>query len=312
MLITPESLESNFINYGPLVPQLYRDLEFVVIDELHSFLEKERGIHLRSLLSRLFTAIGRTPRLIGLSATIGDPAAARCFLRPDDPGRVALVEGPKGQRNFEIGVRAFVEDSADGDAGDRLLTKVAEDLVKRCPGSGNLVFANSRQTVEELASHVPTIAAQRGVDNPFLVHHGSLGRELREQAEARLKSGQPVTAICTSTLELGIDIGGVEAVFQVDPPCSVLALLQRLGRSGRRSGDSAVLHLYTRDGAAGEELSGQLYPELLRGIAIVELMLQGWLEPKNPGELHLSTLVHQVALPHISLKQLLKEPPDTP
>ena len=158
-------------------------------------------------------------------------------------------------------------------------------MVKRCPGSKNLVFANSRQTVEALASHVPDNRWGEGcgqsIPGPPRVH---LGWELREQAKARLKSGQPVTAICTSKLELGIDIRGVEAVFQVDPPCSVLALPARLGRSGRRSGNSAVLHLYTRDRAAGEELSSRLYPELLRGIAVVELMFQGRLEHGNPGE----------------------------
>ena len=288
VLITPESLESNFINYGRRVPDLYQDLEFVVIDELHCFLETERGIHLRSLLSRLFLAIGRTPRLIGLSATIGHPGAAQRFLRPDDPDAVAVIEGPKGERCVQIAVHGRTFDRSDGDA----LTAIADDLAMRCRDSTNLVFANSRQAVEGLASHLASNATHKG--QQVLVHHGSLAKRLREHVEAKLKSGQPVTAICTSSLELGIDIGSVARVFQIDPPNAVSALLQRLGRSGRRAGESAVLHLYTRDHEQGERMSVQLYPELLRGIATVELMLSGWLEPSNIDLLHLTTLVHQI------------------
>ena len=83
LLITPESLESNFINYGVQVSRIYRHLSFVVIDELHCFFGNERGVHLQSLLSRLQNAVGFAPRLVGLSATLADPQRARVFLAPD-------------------------------------------------------------------------------------------------------------------------------------------------------------------------------------------------------------------------------------
>ena len=88
LLITPESLESHFINYGNQIRRIYADLDFIVIDELHSFLSNVRGVHLRSLLARLSTATGRKPRLVGLSATLGDPKGARAFLAPDTPDTV--------------------------------------------------------------------------------------------------------------------------------------------------------------------------------------------------------------------------------
>src|SRR6185436_6900374 len=102
-----ESLESNFINYASHVRRIYADLEFVVIDELHSFLSSVRGVHLRSLLSRLSAATGRRPRLVGLSATLGDPVGARILLGRQAPESVTILD-VKGDKEIKFGIKGYL------------------------------------------------------------------------------------------------------------------------------------------------------------------------------------------------------------
>ncbi|KAF0179600.1 MAG: ATP-dependent helicase Lhr and Lhr-like helicase [Limisphaerales bacterium] len=342
LLITPESLESNFINYGNQVPRLYRGLEFVVIDELHSFLGNVRGVHLLSLLSRLRAATGRQPRMIGLSATLGDPEMGKCFLAPDAPATVTHIQDAATGRSIRFALKGVLKtpDPAKGGSGARRLTPasarefiqkksaeqllaagesprteskpakadsepalpddlddIAEDLVRHLATSTNLVFVNSRRTAEELAVRLhDRVTKLKWPHDPFMIHHGSVAKELREETETALKSGLPTTAICSSTLEMGIDIGSVRSVGQIDPPWSVASLVQRLGRSGRREGESSIMRLYVREESphAGSRLTDLLFPDLLRGIALTRLMREKWLEPAEQQRMHLSTLVHQI------------------
>jgi ATP-dependent Lhr-like helicase len=129
-----------------------------------------------------------------------------------------------------------------------------------------------------------------------LAHHGSLGRDLRDEAERRLRKGRrPTTIVATTTLELGIEVGSVESIAQIGPPPSVASMRQRLGRSGRR-GDPAVLRVYVRESKLTAESSplDRLRVGLVRSVAMVKLLTQGWNEPPATGALHLSTLVQQV------------------
>jgi ATP-dependent Lhr-like helicase len=342
LLITPESLESNFINYGTQVPRLYRELEFVVIDEVHSFLGNVRGVHLLSLLSRLRAATGRKPRMIGLSATLGEPELGKHFLASEAQASVTLIQDATSAREIRFVLKAVMrhpDTKKEANSARRLtaaeakrfvesksaehflgfgkveesestppqvnfdsippdeLDDIAADLIRHFATSTNLVFVNSRRTAEELAVRLDDRRQQlKWPHNPFMVHHGSVAKELREEAEKALKSGVPTTAICSSTLEMGIDIGSVRAVGQIDPPWSVASMVQRLGRSGRREGESSTMRLYVREESphAKSRLTDLLFPDLLRGIALTRLMQQKWLEPADTERLHLSTLVHQV------------------
>lgn len=338
LLITPESLESNFINYGSRLRRIYADLEFIVIDELHSFLSNVRGVHLRSLLARLSAVTGKRPRMIGLSATLGDPEGARSFLSPKDASSVTIIEDQSSKRGVRFGIRAYLRGKrTDDDHIQRLrpdeafnavknLTKeqalrqrpfsesenfgmaaspdeldelddIAEDILRTCSAQTNLVFANAKQGLEILADRLHSrVRALKWPRDPFYVHHGSLSRDLREETEAILKSGEDATVLCSSTLEMGIDIGSVRRVAQLDPPWSVASMLQRLGRSGRREGEIATLRMYSRDQSpnADSSITDLLFPNLLRSIALARLMLAKWLEPHDRDRLHLSTLVHQI------------------
>lgn len=182
----------------------------------------------------------------------------------------------------------------DVTTGDKVA--IAEHVFRVMSGTDNLVFANARRDVEEYADLLATLSARARVGNQFFPHHGNLSKGLREHVEARLKGGdQPITAICTSTLEMGIDIGDVASIAQIGAPPSVASLRQRLGRSGRRGGP-AVLRIYV-----GEiEVTAKTPPpdwlraELVQSVAMVRLLLDGWIEPPSVEDLHLSTLVQQL------------------
>ena len=157
--------------------------------------------------------------------------------------------------------------------------------------------ANSRSRVEELTDHLRDLSERAHVPNEFFAHHGNLSREIREEAETRVKNtSKPTSVVCTSTLELGIDIGSVASIAQVGSPPSVTALRQRLGRSGRRADEPAVLRGFVVEEELGKTstLHDELRAQLVQSIAMVQLLLARWCEPPAPRQLHLSTLVQQV------------------
>ncbi|MBB4287625.1 DEAD/DEAH box helicase [Roseospira goensis] len=313
LLITPESLEALFVLRGAEIPTLFGATHGIVIDELHALLDVERGIHLRSLLNRLDLALRRPVRRIGLSATLGDMDLARAYLRPADPARVIVLESRAEGQELRLQVRGYAvrvprdpgsepAPDADGDpdtddeeaAADRA---IAGHLAKVLRGSRNLVFAGSRQSVEAVADRLRRSCEDAQVPNEFFAHHANLSRDHRGFVEDRLKRGEtPATAVCTSTLELGIDIGAVESVAQIGPPFTVASLRQRLGRSGRRAGQPAILRLYIKEKSqdANQHILDALRVGLVQAIAMVDLLIEGWCEPPRPQALHLSTLVHQV------------------
>jgi ATP-dependent Lhr-like helicase len=307
LLITPESLESIFVNRGSSIATLFSGLLYVVVDELHSFIGAERGRQLQSLLARVEHSIKRRVPRIALSATLGDMGIAADFLRPKDGSQVELVvSGASGQElrllvrgyrmNGGIGPPEPGEDAEQEEESDGSVRAVAEDLFRVLRGSTNLAFANSRRDVETYTDLLTRMSEREHFPNEFWAHHGNLSKELREEVEAALKDkSRPCTAVCTSTLELGIDIGSVKSIVQLGTPNSVASLRQRLGRSGRR-GDAAILLVSIRE----PEISGEspiedcLHFELVQTIAMVNLLLARWCEPPETGRLHLSTLVQQI------------------
>lgn len=174
--------------------------------------------------------------------------------------------------------------------------EISEDLYRVLRTSDNLVFANSRKKVERYSDMLSRMCEEARVPNAFMPHHGNLDKSLREEVEARLKNrSTPLTAICTSTLELGIDIGSVASVAQIGPPPSVASLRQRLGRSGRRE-TPATLRLYITESELEPEspLYSQLRVQLIQSIAMVNLLMKGFNESPNTGGLHLSTIIQQL------------------
>ena len=296
LLITPESLEALLIRRGLEIPRLFGATRAVVIDELHTVLDSERGVQLRSLLTRLELAIKRPVRRIGLSATLGDMDLAKAYLRPDAASSVQLIEANGGEAELKLQLRGYLSGDED-DNSPSATDAIAAHLFKHLRGSDNLVFAGARQRVEIYADRLRELCEREHLPQEFYPHHASLSREHRDFVERRLKDpARPTTAVCTSTLELGIDIGDVTCVAQIGAPFSVAALRQRLGRSGRREGQPAILRQYAIEAKLTPESSfvDRLRLGLIRSIAMIDLLLEGWCEPPKPQALHLSTLVHQI------------------
>ena len=296
LLITPESLEALFIRRGLEIPRLFGATRAIIIDELHTVLDSERGVQMRSLLTRMELAISRPIRRVGLSATLGDMQLARAYLRPDDPGGVELLEAKGGDSELMLQLRGYI--SGDDDEKTPSATnRIAQHLFTNLRGTDNLVFAGSRQSVEIYADQLRALCEEERLPQEFYPHHASLSRDHRDFVEKRLKDAtKPTTAICTSTLELGIDIGDVTCVAQIGAPFSVASLRQRLGRSGRRAGQPAVLRQYAVETRLTPESDyvDRLRLGLVRSVAMIDLLLEGWCEPPRPQALHLSTLVHQI------------------
>ncbi|TWB89340.1 ATP-dependent Lhr-like helicase [Bradyrhizobium macuxiense] len=310
-LITPESIEAMFVRRPADAKRLLSAADFIVVDELHSFLQGPRGLHVASLLRRIDAMAARPARRVGLSATIGDLGQARAWLRPADPDRVAELLAKSDAPELRLQVRGYVEpldlddpDHAEGGTGSEqdlprriALDSISDHLFETLRGENNLVFGGSRRTVESTADRLRRRSEKLNVPNEFYPHHGSLSKVLREELEDRLKDGRlPTTAVCTSTLELGVDIGSVKSVAQIGAPRSLASLRQRLGRTGRRRGTPSVLRIYLREPNIDQKsgILDRLRPNTIRSVAVVRLLLQGFVEEAGTSPEIASTLIHQI------------------
>lgn len=292
---TPESLESMLLNRTVHLGPLFRELQFVIIDEMHVFMESDRGRQLLCQLERLDEHIARPPRRIGLSATLGDLDQGTQWLRSGTNRAVAAPLPPPPKRSVRIALDHFLVDRpgktpSARDETDRCFDVVFEStLGKKC-----LVFSNSRSDAEQVAAGLRDRAARRNLPDVHHVHHGNISTSLRQAAEAALKSDAPAVVAATSTLELGIDIGSLDRIVQLDAPFDVASFAQRLGRSGRR-GQPAELIFATRDDLSPEGSAIDALPwTLLRAIAIVQIYVETrWIEAAPLVRLPFSLLYHQ-------------------
>ncbi len=266
LMTTPESLEVMLLS--PKVPQaeLFKDLRAVVIDEIHAIAGTDRGAHLLSVLERLTKLTTNDIQRVGLSATVGNPQAILSWLQGSSRRRGQVVEPPKvpSQRNIRVYLR---ED----------LGSIASEASGLARGQKSLFFCQSRSLSEDIAERL----RQCGTD--VFVHHSSVSLEERTMAEERFQQGQNTCIVCTSTLELGIDVGDLDAVLQANAPPTVSSFLQRLGRTGRRAGAMANTTFFTENTET-----------LLQAIAIVELAKQGWVESVIVADRTWTVLVHQL------------------
>ncbi len=309
LLITPESMEAILCNRGTSVKSIFKNTAFFIVDELHAFIGSERGKQLQSLMHRIEQVLARTVPRIGLSATLGDMSLASDFLCPGKASSVSIVQSKSQDGNLKMMVKGYEEplvvkkpnEKSDkqekGEPEPVTPALIATHLFESLYGSNNLVFPNSRCEVERFTHLLNLLCKANKVPNEFWPHHGSLSKEIRAETEEALKkTDRPATAICTNTLELGIDIGAVKSVAQIGPPPSVASLRQRLGRSGRRKGESAILRGYCIETALGENasLADELRLDTVQMAAMILLLLEGWLEAPKTNGLHFSTLIQQI------------------
>lgn len=289
LVITPESLESFLINRSSSVKTAFGRLKYVVIDELHAFIGNERGKQLQSLLSRIELITGVKAPRIAMSATFSNYDKVKNFLRPDESYPCIIPNQGDSNHETMILIKEYIPNK-DRD----IEQEIAQELFNKLRGSSNLAFTNSRVSAETYAVMLGDMCEEANVPNEFRVHHGSLSKEERESVEQELQKGAtPVTALCTSTLELGVDIGKVKSIAQVGVANTVSGLRQRLGRSGRRNEPSILRVLSVEH----PEDAGYLYDlrtNLVQNIAVIELLRLKEYEEPIVNKTHLSTLTQQI------------------
>jgi ATP-dependent Lhr-like helicase len=252
ILTTPESLEVILVSGRIDHRRFFRSVRAVVIDELHAFAGDDRGWHLLSVLSRIRRLSGRDIQRVGLSATVGNPAEMLDWLSCGSERGRKVIQPPPGDRKEPQVQIDFVGS----------LTNAARVIGRLHRGEKRLVFCDSRSRVEQLALLL------RDQEIETFVSHSSLGAEERRLAEQAFAERQDCVIVATSSLELGIDVGDLDRVIQIDAPATVSSFLQRMGRTGRRAGSTSnCLFLATSD------------ESLLRAAALVRLWRRGYVEP---------------------------------
>lgn len=311
--ITPESLEAMLLRKHALIPKLFGDLRFVVIDEVHSLMRGDRGGQTLCLIERLSKLAGVEPRRIGLSATIGDLEAAGEFLSAGTKRRTLIpkinapgVKWRLSMEHFYISQQNQPDSSADVEA-----LPVLDDKTDTAPehadegmgyvfehtrGKKCLVFVNSREECEAVTTTLRSYCEAKHEPDRFMIHHGNLSAALRETAEAAMKDDDIFMTTCTTaTLELGIDIGRLERAFQIDAPFTVSSFLQRMGRTGRRGLPPEMWFVIREELPEPRSMLPETIPwKLLQGIALVQVYVEErWVEPPKLDRLPFSLLYHQ-------------------
>ena len=266
LLTTPESLEVMLLSPKVDAAALFPELSYLIIDEVHNFAEGDRGAHLLSVIERLRAYSGRDVQRIGLSATVGNPEEIARWMQGSSERRACVVDPPGPPPRRQLAVRWL----DDGEGVGALAARIAE-------GKKALFFVDSRRGVEQIKVELDS------QDVPAHVHHGSLSRAVREAAEAAFVESDACCIVCTSSMELGIDIGDLDVVLQSDAPRTVSAYLQRMGRTGRRPGTTPHMEFLCNGDAS-----------LLLAVALIRLAQRGWVEPVPCSRRATHVLLHQM------------------
>ncbi|MFV2195462.1 DEAD/DEAH box helicase [Nocardiopsis sp. LOL_012] len=259
LLTTPESLEAMLIGTTTDHDHLLGGVRAVVVDEVHAFAGDDRGWHLLAVLERLERVSARPIQRVGLSATVGNPEHLLTWLQGASAGeRPGVVVAP------EVAATRGAARPAGEVELDYVgsLDNAAKLIAALHQGEKRLVFCDSRRQVEELG------AALRARDVTVFLSHASLSAFERARSEQAFAEARDCVIVSTSTLELGIDVGDLDRVIQIDSPDTVASFLQRIGRTGRRPGSICnCLFLATRK------------ESLLQAAALLLLWERGWVEP---------------------------------
>ena len=302
--ITPESLEAMLINRSNDIPRIFKGLKYIVIDEVHTLMGTDRGNQIICQIARIQRLIGRVPRRVGLSATIGNPELAAEWLGAGSGVQTSIspkgnerVKWRLGMEHFYIQNPNFNQTSSTDATPEKAKLDAGYEYAYDCvSGAKSIVFSNSREETEYVCATLRQIAKNRGERDVFLIHHGNLSAALREEAEMKMRDTEQMAVTCaTVTMELGIDIGRLERVLQMDAPNSVSAFLQRLGRSGRRGQPPEMMMVFREEEPLPNAPLPQLIPwGLIRAIAIVQLYIEErFIEPPSSKKQPFSLLFHQ-------------------
>ena len=267
LLITPESLEVIFMNKTSEEKEnIFKNLKYVIVDEIHYFVESDRGTQLNSLLNRMTKYLEGSITMVGLSATVGNPKTVSKWLRPGNPAQI--VEDPS-KRPFQYKVICGSE------------SEISEEL-RKYVNRKILIFVHSRKDAEKYYNLLRRVLKIRNI----YIHHSSVDRDIREENEEKFKYLKSGFMISTSTLELGIDVGNIDIVVQIRPPNNVSSFLQRIGRSGRKSKNQRLIIFYKTD------------EEIFISLAEISLIKEDHIEdikiPEKPKDIYFHQILSSI------------------
>jgi ATP-dependent Lhr-like helicase len=282
LITTPETLQA--ILPGKRMGQHLRNVRWVIVDEIHELATDKRGVQLTLGLERLRNLTNRDFQRIGLSATVGDEARIAKFLAGSE--REAVIVKSKEGRGFEVTVDYVSPTSIDRERSEDFSVppssigrarRIAQLIEEK---NSVLVFTNTREHAEAVGSQLKALDSH----TPVRVHHGSLSKEIREEVERDFLSGKAKAVVCTSSLELGIDIGSVDFIIQYMSPRQAARLIQRIGRSEHRL-----------RGVAKGLIIGASVDDILESAVIAQNAKNEKLETTAIHENALDVLAHQIA-----------------
>jgi ATP-dependent helicase Lhr and Lhr-like helicase len=273
LMTTPESLEVMLLSSKVPHTKLFGDLRVVIVDEIHALAGSDRGTHLISVLERLFRCTNNDVQRIGLSATVGNPQDILQWLQGTSQREGCVIDPPHVPSKKDLRIY-YQETTRAMPSASFAISQQASQIAQ---GQKSLFFCQSRSLAEKIAEQMQN----KGID--VFVHHSSVSAEERATAEERFHRGSNTSIICTSTLELGIDVGDLDLVLQANAPSTVSSFLQRLGRTGRREGQRANTTFFCENTET-----------VLQAIALIELAKKGWVESVPTNNRVWSVLVHQI------------------
>lgn len=264
---TPESLEVLLMSDSYDNELLFSNIRFVVIDEIHYFAENYRGSQLISIIERIQTYSKYDIQRVGLSATIGNPEEILNWMCGSSHRSKTVIKSSGTGKKSKVFIRYFEE------FNPKTISRLLPELKEK----KSLFFCNSRTNSEMMAK----ILKEIGIDAK--VHHSSISKNLRDVSEEKLKSSKEMCLCCTSTMELGIDVGDLDVIMQFDSPSTVASFRQRMGRTGRRKGTQSHYEFCVQNALA-----------LLNAIAIVELARKQWVESAHTATSAYTVLFQQI------------------
>jgi len=291
LVTTPETLQA--ILPGRRMREHLKCVRWLVVDEVHELATDERGVQLSVALERLEQLTGMSFQRIGLSATVGEENKVAQFLVGTD--RKVTIAKSEELRRFEVQVQYATprkENSADSEnlglpQSTIARTRRIAEIISR--NQSTLVFTNTREQAEAIGSQLRALTPNL----PIRVHHGSLSREIREEVEKGFHEGSVKAVICTSSLELGMDIGRVDFIVQNMSPRTSTRLIQRIGRSG-----------HTLKGFARGVIIGTMADDLLEAAVLTVQSREGLIDDTIIHDNALDVLAHQIAGLTLDLKRV--------
>lgn len=272
LITTPESLF--LMLTGKSGQSVLRTARWIIIDEIHAMIDTKRGAHLSLSLARLDKLCGRPLQRIGLSATIEPLDEAARWLSPEP----VTIAAPKMRKEVELIVTSPTFEKAP--QKDAVWLEIAESVYRYCQGVRSVIaFLEQRAYAEKLAYYVNRL----GGEGFARTHHGSISKEQRLEVEQALRRGELRLLCATSSMELGIDVGEIDEVFQVGCPRSISGAMQRLGRSGHNPNRVSIMRIFSR--ASAEALFSGLAAEVVR---------RGGIEKCRPPRLCLDVLAQHL------------------